>query len=177
MAQKNSNTNPVTEVARMIATERVAPVTLTGGVKARLVPVPATLIDEVSSRISDPEVPMWHNDEKDRDEPNPSNPVYIKALAGVARQRGLAAIDAMCMFGVELIDPVPPKDKWLTKLQFLERKGEIDLSSYDLDDEMDVEFLWKRFIAVDAGLIQALTQLSAISPEEISTAEKSFRSN
>jgi hypothetical protein len=165
----------VLEVAKMIASHKEAVITLSGNVRAKLIGVPATLIDEVSSRIQDPEVPMWHNPDKDRDEPNPSDPGYIKGLSDAARQRGLAAIDAMCMFGVELIDPVPDKGVWLKKLQYLEKRGNLDLSSYNLEDPMDIEYLWKRFIAVDATVIQAITKLSGISQEEIAEAERSFR--
>lgn len=165
----------VLDVAKMIASHKEAIITLSGNVRAKIVGVPATLIDEVSSRVKDPDVPMWRNEEKDREEPNPSDPKYIKELSEAARQRGLAAVDAMCMFGVELIDPVPDKDTWLKKLQYMEKHGRMDLSSYDLNDPMDIEYLWKRFIAVDATVIQAITRLSGISAEDIAEAERSFR--
>ena len=145
-------------------------------IRVRLVPVPPQLIDEVSNRIEDPEVPMWHNPDKDRDEPNPNDPAYKKAMDAAVRQRGLAAIDTMCMFGIELIDGLPDDELWLSKLRLMEKRGLLSLSSYDLDDPMDKEFLFKRYIAASNELTQAVMRVSGITPEEVAKAEQSFPS-
>ena len=152
-------------------------VTLPGDVRAKLVPVPASLIDEVTSRIKKPRVPMWHNPDKDRDEPNPNDPDYLDQVEKYDRDRGLAAIDAMIMFGAEMIDGLPEDDTWLKKLKYLEKRNQIDLSEYDLEDPFDLEFLYKRFIGIDALTLQKIGDLSGVSPEEIESAERSFPSN
>jgi hypothetical protein len=149
-------------------------VTLSTGVRARIRPVAATLLEEVSARIPEPEVPIWHNPDKDRDEPNPSHPQYIAAQARANRERGLAAIDAMVMFGVELVDGLPENDGWLEKLKFLEKKKLLSLADYNLEDPVDKEFLYKRFIAVASTDLRTISQRSGITPEEIARAAGTF---
>jgi hypothetical protein len=166
--------SPAVDVAR----ERRDPdevVTLSTGVKAKIRPVAASLIDEVTSRVEDPDVPIWHNPEKNRDELNPSDPRYLTALAKVNRQRGQATVDAMVLFGVELMEEVPADDAWLHKLQYLERRGHLNLSAYDLKDPLDREFLYKRFVAVGVQDLELITERSAVSPEEVAKAKASFQ--
>ncbi len=145
-------------------------------IRVRLVPVPPQMIDEVSNRIKDPEVPVWHDPDKDRDAPNPLDPAYKKAMEEAVRQRGLAAIDTMCLFGIELIDGLPTDELWLSKLRLMEKRGLLSLSSYDLDDPMDKEFLFKRYVVANNEVIQAVTRVSGITPEEVAKAEQSFPS-
>jgi hypothetical protein len=175
----NKKVSPAVEVARENSSDngdgRI--VTLSDGRKARLIPVSATLIDEVTTRIKDPEVPMIYLEEKGRSEPNPSDPIYLEKMSEANRERGIAAIDAMVMFGVELLDGVPEDGEWLKKLRFMEKRGQIELSSYDLEDSMDREFVYKRFIAVGNSLLERITHISGIGQEDIEQAERSFRGN
>lgn len=182
----SSNTDSQANVtpAVVIAREKTRPdgaqehlVTLQTGDRARLVPVPAALIDEVSTRVKDPAVPLVYIAEKEREEENPSDPAYLRALAEAARLRGLAVLDALVMFGVELLDGVPENEGWIKRLKFMERRGQLDLSSYDLQEELDREFLYKRFIAVPVGLIEEISRLSGIAAEDVERAERSFPGN
>lgn len=143
---------------------------LEDGRRAKLLPVSSTLIDAVTNQIKDPPVPMWHNDDKDRDEPNPSDPDYIAELNEASRKRGLAALDALAMFGIELLDGIPEDRTWIKKLKMLH----VDLDEYNLDDELDVEFLYKRFFVANNQVIQKLSEVSGISPDEVEAAEASF---
>lgn len=152
-------------------------VTLRNDVRVKLVPVSTALLDEVTSRIEQPEVPVWHNEAKGRDEPNPDDPRYVRAMEEYNRQRGLAVMDALCMFGVELIDGLPEDEGWLKKLRFMEKRKSISLDGYDLDDPLDVEFLYKRYIAVDNEVINMITSMSTISEEDVEQAVNSFPSN
>lgn len=149
-------------------------ITLPTGVKALIMPVSASLISEVTGSVKTPVVPIWHNEDKGRDEPNPSDPAYMEALEDMERERGMAAIDAMIMFGVELVDGLPQDDGWLKKLKYLEKRGRLVLEGYDLNDSMDLEFLYKRYIAVDSSVLEMITEASGVSPEEIDLAESSF---
>jgi len=151
-------------------------ITLSTGYKAKINVVAATLIDDVISLIKDPPVPMWRNEEKDRDEPNPGHPDYLKLLGETEHKRNTAAMDTMIMFGVDLIDGVPEDDKWIGKLKMMVKRGMLDLSAYELTDKDDKEFLFKRYIAVgveDLGLISAK---SGITSNDVKKAEDSFRS-
>jgi len=169
--------NAAAALARERRNGHDGPVTLSTGVRARIVPVAATLLEEVAARIPAPEVPVWHNPDKDRDEPNPLHPRYIEAEAKANRDRGLAAIDAMVMFGVELVDGLPDDDGWLDKLKFLEKKGLLSLDDYDVSDPVDKEFLYKRFIAVASADLALISRRSGITPEEIARAAGSFPGN
>jgi hypothetical protein len=125
---------------------------LSTGIKAKLGPVSASLIDEVTAKVKDPPVPMWHNEEKGRDEPNPGDPAYIEALSGV-----------------DLVDGVPEDDGWLVKLQFLGVVEDRELSA------MEREFVYKKYIAVSAADVGKITELSGISSEELQEAEATFQ--
>lgn len=151
---------------------------LSTGVRARLTPVSATLVQDVISRIKDPEIPTWYNKEKEQDEPNPADPKYLAACAEVEQKRVQSALDAAVMFGVELLDGVPDveTDPWLKRLRYLaEKRHLIDLSEFDLDDEMDREFLYKRYVAVAADDYAQVVMLSGVPAEEVERATRTFR--
>ena len=48
---------------------------LSTGIRARIVPVAASLIDEAVARIRDPQVPVVMNEKKGREEENPLDPI------------------------------------------------------------------------------------------------------
>lgn len=171
--------NVAVEVAHDVATESGGNeiVTTVTGVRLKLVPVSTALIEEVTSRIEEPPVPMWHNEAKNRDEPNPDDPTYLKAVEKVGRDRGIAVMDAMCMFGVELVDGMPEDASWLKKLLFMEKRGQVNLKNYDLEDPLDLEFLYKRYVVVDNEIIGRVSDISTLTPESIERAEGRFRGN
>ncbi len=163
----------VVQTAKNIEKKSVE-VTMSTGVRAEIKTVAASLIDMVTSQISEPEVPMEHNPDKDRDEPNPQSPKYINEVKAYNKARGEAAIEAMIMFGVVLLDPIPPKSEWLDKLQFLEKRKRLDLSKYDLEDPIDLEYLYKSLIAVGKPDLMRVMKSANISTEAMANAEKSF---
>lgn len=146
------------------------------GVRARITPIPAALIDDAMNRVKYPDIPMWHNDAKDRDEPNPSDPVYLEQYAEAERQRSNAALDTMLIAGVELVDGLPEDDRWLRKLTMMERRGLIQLEgNYDMDDELDKEFLYKRYVAVGVRDFLEISRQSGMNQEDIEAAQRTFR--
>ena len=168
--------SPVLKTAKDRATEDEREYVFSTGVRVRLRSVSATLIEEVASRIPYPDVPMWFNEAKDRDEPNPGDPKYLDAIAQVDRARGIASMDAMILFGVELLDGVPEDDIWVDKLRFLEKRNMIDLSEYNFKDALDREFLYKRYVAVGATDLELLSTIVGVSEEAIADATESFPS-
>lgn len=171
---QHNHVSPAPEVAREEASHKNI-VTLAEGVRAKLHPVSARLISEVTSRVKYPSPPTWHNPDKDREEPNESDPDYLNALAETEQQRGMAAMDALVMFGVELIDPVPEDGKWLKQLRLMEKRDMIDLSGYDLEDPLDLEFLFKRLVAVDTATITRVGNLSGVTEEGVTDKESQFQ--
>lgn len=166
--------SPAVAVAHENLSEEDGFVTLSNGARAMIRPVSISLITEVSNRVKDPEVPTFYNEEKGRDEPNPNHPSYIRALQEAENRRGIASLDAMVMFGIELVDGLPKDEKWIKKLRTMERIGALDLSVYDLEDDIDKEFLYKRFIAVGTEDLAKISRASGISQEAVESAEKSF---
>ena len=168
MSEKEKH--PVVEVAHVVNEDKTSDgtITLSTGYKARLLPVSASLIDQVTAKVKDPDVPMWLNEEKGREEPNPADPTYLKGLDDAARNRGIAAMDALVMFGVDLVDPIPEDTLWMKKLRFLGIK-------VDAEDPFEVEFYFKKYIAVSAEDITRVTERSGMSAEEVADAERSFR--
>lgn len=171
-----TESSPAVDVAKKVESrnqERI--VSLPGGVEARIVPVSAALVDEVTSSVKDPDVPILHDDDRDRDFPNPDDPIYTKALEDASRKRGIAAIDAMVMFGVELVDGLPEDDAWLKKLVYMSKRELVNLDGYDLEDDLDLEFLYKRYVAITPNVLSIITEMSGISGADIEAAEESFR--
>ena len=123
-------------------------VTLSTGVRVRLVPVNPATIAEVVAYVKDPPVPVWYNEARDRDEPNPLDPAYQRALVLADQERGVASMDALALMGVELADGLPEDKSWLTKLKILSRQGHLDLSAFDLDDEIELKYLYVKHIAI-----------------------------
>ena len=112
-------------------------ITLSTGIRVRIVPVAAHLIDEAMFEIKDPAVPKQDLG-KGREEPNPLDPAYRQALADAEHARGIAASDTLIFMGVELVDGMPEDDEWLKKLKFLERLGHFKaLGNFDMKDKID----------------------------------------
>jgi hypothetical protein len=137
--------------------------------------IPVAIISDVTSRIPEPDIPVWHDPEYDRDVQNPNDPAYIRAKDEVDRKRGEAMIDATVMFGIGLPGGVPPTDKWLPKLKFMEKRGQIDLSGYNLDDPLELEFVFKRYMIANIALINYIQNMSSVTPEDIGQAGRPFR--
>lgn len=157
--------NPAVVIAKEKTKKSDGPVVLSTGVEAYLRPVSASLVEEVISQIAEPPVPVWHNPDKDRDEPNPADPAYLKAKEDMNRRRGTAAIDAVYMFGVTLAQPVPD-DGWEKKLE--------RLGIHVADDQFEREFAYKKYVAVATQDLARLMALSGISQGEVNRQLESF---
>lgn len=149
-------------------------ITLSTGYRAKINAVSATLIDRAQSKIKDPEPPKYYIEEKDREELNYSDPGYIAAKGRADVDRVIAAMDAMIMFGVELVDGMPEDDSWKKKLELMERVGSIDLSDLDLDDDLEAEFAFKRYIATSPKDITIISAMSGLNEGDVSQAEATF---
>lgn len=148
---------------------------LDSGVRVRVKQVPPGLLQDVVSHIEEPSVPTWYNEDKGRNEPNPNSPDYIKALQKYEEEQSLAMLDVIALFGLELVDGLPEDKSWIRKLKIIARRSKLDLSDYDLDDEIDVKFLYIRFIALAGSDYIKLGQvLSGISEGDVSAAQNMF---
>jgi len=178
-----SRRNPAVETAATHKDISDTPVKLSTGYWAKIRPVAPSLIDGSQALLEDPKPPMVYIEDLGRETENPSDPKYLRELQMMDVKRAVAAVDAMIMFGVELVDeegnPVPPPDPstWLPKLKLMAKMGIADLSPFDTEDPLDLEFMFKRFIAVGAPDAAMVARSSGVTEEALSQAERTFRSN
>ena len=85
---------------------------LSTGIRVKLSSVSGTLIDDLRAAIEDPPIPVVYIDEKSREEENPNDPAYLAAVEEANRRRGVAMLDAIMIFGMELVDGMPKDDVW-----------------------------------------------------------------
>lgn len=175
MAVGVDDVNPVIDVARE-KTKKEADIIEVNGIRFSIVPVSAALIEEVTRRVKDPPIPVVFNVEMNRSVENPGDPNYLLELSETTSKRNRAAIDAFALFGIELKDGLPSDDSWLNKLKYLSKLGHISLDGFDLNDDLDKEFLLKRYVLVSGDVLERVSRASGVNPADIEAAEKSFRS-
>lgn len=168
--------HPVIEVAHNHSGNGSGETILSTGIRARLMPLAPGLLQEVMSGIQDPPVPKFFNDDKGREEENPTDPDYLKAIQENSIKRNRAALEAAIMFGVELLGGLPEDNDWIKRLRFMEKRGLLNLSGIDFDDPMEKEFCFKRFVAVSNDDFGMLSRLSGVSEEMVAKAAANFRS-
>lgn len=149
--------------------------TLANGDKVFLTPVAPGLLQAALSGIIEPSVPMWYNEDKGREEENPNDPTYLAALNNIPVQQSKAMLDCAILFGAQLVDGVPPEEEWLPKLKFLIKLKHLDLSDYDLEDELEREFVYKKFIAFGKTDFDTVSDYSGITEEDVAEAAAGFR--
>ena len=170
MTKKDVNgKNPAVTVATVGAGEDANKIyTLSTGIKARIKPVSAGLIQKVSSQIKDPKVPVFHDENKGRDIANPLHPDYVNAVQEAQVERAMAGNDALIMFGLELLDPIPDVSEWGPQLKFLGIE-------FDEDNPMELEFTYKKFLAVGTSDLMLIASSAGISGEAFQAAVDEFQ--
>lgn len=146
--------------------------TLTTGVRVRTKTVAPGLISRAQMAIEWPKVPKFHNPDKDRWEENENHPDYIAEVARVREERGMAALDAMCMFGLELVDGVPDGDEWIRRIRFV-----LPGLKFDESDPLEREYYYKTLVAVGVQDFAMLAKAMGVSEEALAQAEDSFQRN
>ncbi len=146
---------------------------LSTGVRARVMPVPSAVLEDALARLKPPAVPLWHNPDKDRDEENPADPDYLAAVRQHQIDQFRIMRDVFAIFGLEV--EVPPDDAWVRRLRLAERQGAVDLAGYDLDDPVDREFVYKRYVALGRDDDRLVSRVWGVVPEEVDAAADFFR--
>jgi len=146
--------------------------TLSSGYRVRMKSVAANIIREVQLKIKDPVVPTFpHPNDPELTVENPSHPDYLVAKQDVVDQRSTAAMDAMILFGLDLLDPIPEENEWLEKLSFMGLIDEKDLESIN---GYQRELYFKKFVVADATVVTQIAQMSGVTQEMIAEARDSF---
>ena len=179
MSKKKSEVSPAVLEAKKQKEAGDDDVTvLDSGVRVRVKQVPPGLLQDILSHLDEPVPPMWYDEDKGREEPNPNHPEYIKAVKEYQEAQSSATIDAIALFGLELVDGLPEDRSWVNKLKIMSRRNDFDLSQYDLEDEVDLTFLYTRFIALAGSDYIKLGQtLSGITEEDVEAAQDMFQGN
>lgn len=166
--------NPVTKAAERV-NQNGNVVSLSTGVRVRVRPVSARLLDEVQRTVPHPAVPKQFLEDKGIEVENPMHPAYLREVEEANSLRGQRVTEALMLFGFELVDGVPPEESWLPKLRYLESRGMLDLSGYDLEIDLDRELLFKGMVAVGAPDLMLLSMASGLTEAEVAAAEDSFQ--
>lgn len=146
------------------------------GVKYRLVPVSAIMVQAAMDKIPDPVIRTYTDKKTGKELPNPAHPDYARELKEVEHARQLASMDAMVMFGIEIIGEIPEDNKWIKQMLFMELISEGDAEDA-MTDDFAKEFYYKKFKMGDPSTIGKLGELSGITEEKIASATKSFPSD
>jgi hypothetical protein len=150
--------------------------TLSTGVRIIYVPVNPAVFTEVLSKMDPPRPPMVFIESKGREEQNPLDPTYLAEMDNYQGERANAIMETFALFGVELVEDLPQDDTWLKRLKVLDRLGRLDLSNYDLDDELDLRFLYVKNIAFGPDDWGAVFKAFNVTQEGVATARDGFRS-
>lgn len=165
---------PVIEAAKEQTSSSDDEILVRHGVRGRLVPVSVGLVQDVLRKLEQPVVPTWQNPDKGREEENPNDPAYLRALDRYRTEQSAHTTEALLMFGIELLDPPPKDGEWLGRLRLMCKLNTLDLSWVDdWDDATTQEFLFKRYVWSQRGDIKAIDQLSSIE-EAARRAEAGF---
>lgn len=154
-------------------------VTLSTGVRVKFKPVSALLIQNARRQVKDPTVPKEPNPDKDGEmTENPWHPDYIKAMKEADERREDVTFDVTLIMGLELVDGMPPDEEWLPAFKLLIDRKFVDVSRYDLNDPVDKELVYKRFVAMGNNDWLLLNKASGlVSAEGVQDNLDLFRDN
>jgi len=152
-----------------------------GGVRAELRPVPEGVIEEAASRLQPPPVPIVRNEDGTEYE-NPNDPAYLHELKQLNITQARIGMETVVLHGIHLLDPVPDESHeywgdWERKLRFQEKRGHLDLSWLDWEDDFEREYAFKRYAYALTEDIAIIGQLSGLTSEAVKAAESTFRGN
>ena len=130
---------------------------------------PATLTD-IQMQIKNPPVPTRIGPDMGM-EPILDHPDWLAGCEMKDLERASAMMDIIALFNVELVDGLPADNGWIKKLTMLHKMGRLDLSSFDLEDENDREFLYKKHIALATEDWTTLFKLSGVPTQIVAHME------
>lgn len=139
----------VIEAAEEIASAEVQPggLTLSTGVVVRAKPMSKQVYVKVLRKFPPPTVPVVYMPDKEREEENPSDPEYLRALQEQRITSALAIGDAAQVLGLEVVSipegfPGPGSPEWL------EERDLLGLSSGDSSAARRLD--WMKYKAAPA---------------------------
>lgn len=169
--------HPLESVIRMAAPTVY---TTSTGVRLRIRPVPSLAVMAASRALPVPQIPTFHNEQKNRDEPNPVDPTYLQALEERKVREGEVTTDAYLANGLTVLEPLPDdvepaqSEVWAEGIELLGVAVPANgfarrvawLKYYVLSDDDLMEIM--KLIAVAGGVV---------TEQQVTDAVDSFRSD
>lgn len=78
----------------------------------------------------------------------------------------VAILDTMALLGFEVIE-MPASDDWKRRLQIYERLGHVDLTDYDQENDVDMQYLFIRYIFIAPDDIKAIGGAAGMDKTDI----------
>jgi hypothetical protein len=151
-------------------------ITLSTGVRLEIKPVSYYAVNLALSFLT---MPVVHISEKGRDEPNPGDPAYVRAMEEYANDYSRVVNDTLIMLGSKLAGvpegvPGPDDEEWQDMLRSLDERIEIPT------DPRRRYLLWVKTVAIstteDAMLVGQVAKRETGTPEEeVGQAAEGFR--
>ena len=140
------------------------------GVSFKIDSVASNLIGKVVEKIIAPSIPIIEGQDG-QELANPNSPQYIEDMKDYQRKRALASVDAMIMFGLKLVEPIP-EDDWLGDLVFMEVLSDAEIEKAS---DKQIEFWYKKYIVCDNETIKNLSEKTGVTGKSVRNARDSFR--
>ncbi len=151
--------------------------TTASGYRVKLVPVAANVLREVQSRIPDAITRTFTNPTDGKEYENPAHPEYIAEVKQVQEERTKASMNAMVLFGMELLDDIPEDNEWLNKCRFAKLITEPEYKeAISADGKYMREMLFKTYVVSDFSVISTIANMSGVTQEMVAQARDSFPS-
>lgn len=177
--EKVSTKKAAADTKKARANKKVArnKITVTqSGYRVKLVPVAANVLREAQSRIPDAITRTFTNPTDGKEYENPAHPEYIAEVKVVEEQRTKASMNAMILFGMELLDDIPEDNEWLEKCQFAKLISDDEYKeAISADGKYMREMLFKNFVVSDFTVINQIASMSGVTKEMIAEARGSFQ--
>jgi hypothetical protein len=183
MTAKKDKAAPTPEEAAAAVSEDgdkvdLTEVTLPNGVKLKLSKSPPFALQQAVANLDPPKIPIWKSP-KGRDEENPNDPDYVKALLHYQGQTGQAALNALLLFGVEVIF-VPKGMQRIEDTTWSEELAFLDMPVPDDPESRVRKLMWLKVVAIDTEefleeVSNKLFALQGLSEEDIAAAIDTFR--
>lgn len=153
--------------------------TLDNGIVLKIKPVPQMLLRDATLKIPEPKPPMWMNDQRGEEEPNPNHPDYIEAMKAYNTAIMLTAGNAALVLGTECLSVPdgyyrPEDDTWLEYARYT--GAEPDVSSAPARYVAWLHYHALRTERDTASAIMAPLLAASLTDEEVDLVVTAFRS-
>lgn len=171
-------------LAAIKRTNHGAELTLSNGITLEIKAVPPMLVDALNAEFTPPDPPMWMNEQKGREEPNPDDPEYLQTIGRLEGARQDAVNNLILAAGTKLKLPLPegregPEgESWL---ELVKLTAELTGKDIEVPQEGIKRYLaWLRYYAIESGtdfslVMNLVLELAGISEREVLEAMNNFR--